>query len=103
MQTLTGDRYLGAGSDVDLLLRPANAAQLDAGLALVARHAQNLPLDGEIEFPSGHAVSWKEWLGTDAQAQRSADRVLAKHLVTVALLRRDELRGQFGTHGSSHG
>jgi hypothetical protein len=32
---------------------PLDGAQLDAGLALVARHAQSLPLDGEIEFPSG--------------------------------------------------
>jgi phosphoribosyl-dephospho-CoA transferase len=107
MQTLTGDRYLGAGSDVDLLLRPANAAQLDAGLALVARHAQSLPLDGEIEFPSGHAVSWKEWLGPGDEAQArnrsGADRVLAKHLDTVALLRRDELLGQFGTRGGRDG
>jgi phosphoribosyl-dephospho-CoA transferase len=103
MQTLTGDRYLGAGSDVDLLLRPANVAQLDAGLALVARHAQSLPLDGEIEFPSGHAVSWKEWLGVDGQARDGADRVLAKHLDTVALLRRDELLGQFGTDEGRHG
>ncbi|MGJ7915964.1 malonate decarboxylase holo-[acyl-carrier-protein] synthase [Massilia sp. LXY-6] len=107
MQTLTGDRYLGAGSDIDLLLRPASAAQLDAGLALVARHAQGLPLDGEIEFPSGHAVSWKEWLGTDEQAQArnhgGAARVLAKHLHTVALLQRDALLGQFGTNQDRHG
>jgi phosphoribosyl-dephospho-CoA transferase len=107
MQTLTGDQYLSAGSDVDLLLRPANAAQLDAGLALVARHAQSLPLDGEIEFPSGHAVSWKEWLGPDDEARApgrdGADRVLAKHLDTVALMRRDELLGQFGTRGGGHG
>jgi phosphoribosyl-dephospho-CoA transferase len=101
MQTLTGDRYLGAGSDVDLLLRPLDGAQLDAGLALIARHAQSLPLDGEIEFPSGHAVSWKEWLGVEKQ--QGADRVLAKHLDTVALLRRDELLGQFGTIEGRHG
>jgi phosphoribosyl-dephospho-CoA transferase len=92
MQTLTGDRYLGADSDVDLLLRPLDGAQLDAGLALVASHAHSLPLDGEIEFPLGHAVAWKEWLG----AQHDADRVLAKHLDTVALLRRDTLLAQFG-------
>lgn len=103
MQTLTGDQYLSAGSDVDLLLRPANVAQLDTCLALVARHAQSLPLDGEIEFPSGHAVSWKEWLGVDGQARDGADRVLAKHLDTVALLRRDELLGQFGTDEGHHG
>jgi phosphoribosyl-dephospho-CoA transferase len=99
MQTLTGDRYLGAGSDVDLLLRPRDGAQLDAALALVASHAQTLPLDGEIEFPLGHAVSWKEWLG----APDDADRVLTKRLETVALLRRDALLGQFGASEEHHG
>jgi phosphoribosyl-dephospho-CoA transferase len=103
MQTLTGDRYLGAGSDVDLLLRPLDGAQLEAGLALVARHAQSLPLDGEIEFPFGHAVSWKEWLGADAPLHRGHDRVLAKHLDMVALMRRDELRDQFGVNEGRHG
>jgi phosphoribosyl-dephospho-CoA transferase len=91
MQTLTGERYLRPESDIDLLLRPADRAQLDVGLDLFRRHAQLLPLDGEIEFPSGHAVSWKEWLG---QGQ-GTDRVLAKHLDTVALLRRDQLLAKF--------
>jgi phosphoribosyl-dephospho-CoA transferase len=99
MQTLTGDRYLGADSDVDLLLRPLDGAQLAAGLALVANHAHSLPLDGEIEFPLGHAVSWKEWLGARGDVHDGADRVLAKRLETVALLRRDELLGQFGQPG----
>jgi phosphoribosyl-dephospho-CoA transferase len=103
MQTLTGDRYLSATSDVDLLLRPLDGAQLETGLALVARHAQSLPLDGEIEFPFGHAVSWKEWLGADASPRHGADRVLAKHLDSVALLRRDELIGQFGASEGCHG
>jgi len=101
MQTLTGDRYLSAASDVDLLLRPLNGAQLEAGLALVARHAQSLPLDGEIEFPFGHAVSWKEWLG--AGSGHGADRVLAKHLDAVCLKRRDELLAQFGVNEGCHG
>jgi phosphoribosyl-dephospho-CoA transferase len=87
MQTLTGERYLRPESDIDLLLRPTSSAQLDAGLDLLRHHAQSLPLDGEIEFPSGHAVSWKEWHG--------ADRVLAKHLDTVALLRCDQLLAKF--------
>lgn len=98
MQTLTGERYLGAGSDVDLLLRPRDNAQLAAGLALLASHAHSLPLDGEIEFPLGHAVAWKEWLGAHADP---ADRVLAKRLDAVALLRRDALLGQFGQSGTS--
>lgn len=97
MQSLSGDHYLRADSDIDLLLRPQRAAQLDAGLDLIARFARQLPLDGEIEFPSGHAVSWKEWM----LDQPGADRVLAKHIDTVALLRRDALLGQFagGPHG----
>jgi phosphoribosyl-dephospho-CoA transferase len=107
MQTLSGDRYLSASSDVDLLLRPLDGTQLETGLALVARHAQSLPLDGEIEFPFGHAVSWKEWLGVEGQAPNRThsgfDRVLAKHLDSVALLRRDELLGQFGKHEGHHG
>jgi phosphoribosyl-dephospho-CoA transferase len=103
MQTITGDRYLGARSDVDLLLRPRDGAQLDAGLALVASHAHSLPLDGEIEFPFGHAVSWKEWLGVRSDAPNGADRVLAKHVDAVALLRRDELLGQFGANEDCHG
>jgi phosphoribosyl-dephospho-CoA transferase len=103
MQTLSGECYLGAGSDIDLLLRPLDAAQLEAGLALLARHAQSLPLDGEIEFPFGHAVSWKEWLGVAGQARHGFDRVLAKHLDTVALLRRDDLLAQFGANEGRHG
>jgi phosphoribosyl-dephospho-CoA transferase len=102
MQTLTGDRYLSATSDVDLLLRPLDGAQLGTGVALLARHAQSLPLDGEIEFPFGHAVSWKEWRGADSHSRDGADRVLAKHLDAVALLRRDELLGQFGAGEGRH-
>ena len=94
MQTLTGDPYLSAASDIDLLLRPASAAQLRAGLRQLERHAAMLPLDGEIEFPSGHAVSWKEWLSVDAAEKRKGARVLAKHLDTVALVRCDALLAQ---------
>jgi phosphoribosyl-dephospho-CoA transferase len=99
MQTLTGERYLRPGSDIDLLLRPASGVQLDIGLGVLRHHAQSLPLDGEIEFPSGHAVSWKEWLGQG----HGADRVLAKHIDTVALLRCDQLLAGFLDAECSHG
>jgi len=97
MQTLTGERYLTSASDIDLLLRPASSAQLDAGLDLLRHYAQSLPLDGEIAFPSGDAVSWKEWLGAGG-----GDRVLAKRLNTVALLRRDALLERFIDAECSH-
>jgi phosphoribosyl-dephospho-CoA transferase len=99
MQTLTGERYLTPDSDIDLLLRPASTTQLDAGLDLLRRHAQSLPLDGEIEFPSGDAVSWKEWLGADGGGSA---RVLSKRLDTVALLRRDALLAQLSQAECSH-
>lgn len=74
LQALTGASYVGAASDIDLLFSPNNPAQLEAGVALLQRHAQDLPLDGEIRFPSGQAVAWKEWL----QASENRPRVLVK-------------------------
>lgn len=97
MASLTGLPYLRADSDIDLLLRPATRSQLSAGLALLEHHAQLLPLDGEIVFPSGEAVAWKEWLGAhgklaDADAAGTATvtaasgaRVLVKSLHALRL------------------
>lgn len=81
MQALTGQRYTRPGSDIDLLFYPVCKRQLDAGLALLSAHAQSMPLDGEIVFPDGCAVSWKEWL--QATAHRS--RVLVKDMDAVRL------------------
>lgn len=81
MASITGLPYLRAASDIDLLLRPADRHALDAGLALLEAHAQLLPLDGEIVFPSGDAVAWKEWLA----ACRAPARVLVKSLHAVRL------------------
>jgi phosphoribosyl-dephospho-CoA transferase len=44
-------------------------------------HAAVLPLDGEIVFPTGAAVSWKEWLG----AGPARARVLVKDAGAVRL------------------
>jgi phosphoribosyl-dephospho-CoA transferase len=82
MACLTGQAYLRPESDIDLLLRPATAGELGAGVALMAEHAALLPLDGEIVFPSGEAVAWKEWLA----ACRSHARVLAKSRDAVRLV-----------------
>lgn len=81
MASVTGEAYLRPASDIDVLLRPANIAELDAGVALLAQHATLLPLDGEIVFPSGEAVSWKEWLA----ARRDRARVLVKSMRAVRL------------------
>jgi phosphoribosyl-dephospho-CoA transferase len=81
MASVTGEAYLRSASDIDVLLYPASVAELDAGVALLAQHAQLLPLDGEIVFPSGEAVAWKEWLA----ARRDRARVLVKSLRAVRL------------------
>jgi phosphoribosyl-dephospho-CoA transferase len=89
LQALTGQSYLTPTSDIDLLLRPLNRAQLMTGLDLLARHAALLPLDGEVVFPDGRAVAWKELRATFDSAPGT--RVLAKSLERVGLVKPDEL------------
>jgi phosphoribosyl-dephospho-CoA transferase len=81
LQMLTGQPYVTPRSDIDLLFYPATPQQLNAGLALLAFHATHLPLDGEIVFPSGQAVAWKEW----RQAQAANAHVLVKEQDAVHL------------------
>lgn len=89
LEALTGQRYLTPGSDIDLLLRPLSRAQLMAGLALLARYASTLPLDGEVVFADGRAVAWKELRAAFESAPGT--RVLAKGLDRIALVPPDEL------------
>jgi len=89
LAAITGQRYLTPASDIDLLLRPADHAQLTAGLALLARHAALMPLDGEVVFPDGRAVAWKELrMVLDTMP---GTRVLAKSLQRVALAAPEDL------------
>jgi phosphoribosyl-dephospho-CoA transferase len=61
-ETLSGESYRHAESDIDLICDIATLEQLDAMLALLQRAAAALPcrLDGELRFPGGHAVAWQE-------------------------------------------
>jgi phosphoribosyl-dephospho-CoA transferase len=86
-QALTGQAYVTATSDIDLLLHPAAAPDYRHALALLARHARILPLDGEIVCGGGQAVAWKEL----AAAQHGQARVLAKSLQGIALVTVDSL------------
>lgn len=81
MQTLTGLHYVSPSSDVDVLFKPANREELEDGVAALTRHAQHLPLDGEIVFPGGAAVSWKEW----RMAMTHPAKVMVKELRSVRL------------------
>jgi phosphoribosyl-dephospho-CoA transferase len=89
LQALTGQSYLTATTDIDLLFYPATCAQLRTGLDLLASHAAALPLDGEVCFPSGQAVAWKEF--SNVMHAPGHCRVLVKdrcsvHLATTAAL-----------------
>lgn len=84
LQALTGQPYVTAASDIDLLFYPRTCAQLETGVELLVRYAIGLPLDGEIIFPSGQAVAWKEWM--NAMDAPSTPRVLVKKNSTVCLL-----------------
>ena len=85
-QTITGMHYLTSVSDIDLLVMPATRGELDACLDCLRRHAEVLPLDGEILFPDGAAVSWKEWLGVmRGNSAAASARVLVKRVDRVAM------------------
>jgi phosphoribosyl-dephospho-CoA transferase len=56
---------------------------LHAGLALLDDCSRQLPLDGEIVFPSGQAVAWKEW--RNALSAQSRARVLVKRIDSVLM------------------
>ncbi|HEX8885279.1 MAG TPA: malonate decarboxylase holo-[acyl-carrier-protein] synthase [Noviherbaspirillum sp.] len=93
LQALTGAPYLTARSDIDLAFYPRDAAQLDHGLALLDHYSRQLPLDGEIIFPSGQAVAWKEW--RNAASAASGTRVLVKRIDCVLLAEPATLLDEF--------
>lgn len=90
LQALTGLPYLHQNSDIDLLFRPRSISELDAGTLLLASFVGELPLDGEIIFPSGQAVAWKEWF----TARAHTERVLVKSQASVRLAPRTGLRAE---------
>lgn len=111
-QAVTGMTYLTPQSDIDLLWYPRNSRELDAAIELLVRFADELPLDGEIVFPDGQGVAWKEWLRAGSASQAShrphgshephephephTSRVLAKAPQAVRLVAMTELRESLG-------
>lgn len=61
-QWLSSLTYIHEASDLDLLIRVHNTHQADlAAEALLACEEGPLRLDGELMFPNGAAVAWREW------------------------------------------
>jgi phosphoribosyl-dephospho-CoA transferase len=89
-QHLVGAPYLRPTSDVDLLLRPADATALWAGLEVVAaQDGEGLRLDGEVLLGGGRAVAWRELI-------RRPVRVLVKSARSVELLPLAQALGALG-------
>jgi phosphoribosyl-dephospho-CoA transferase len=63
-QHVTGEAYLRSGSDLDLLFWVDTHEQLDRAASLLHLVAgRSIPrVDGEIVFPDGSVVAWREWL-----------------------------------------
>ena len=77
-QHLTGLEHVHATSDIDLWIAVDDAAQADAvGAQLEAFGAERPRVDGELVFPGGRAVAWREWYAWRAGGART---VLVKHL-----------------------
>jgi phosphoribosyl-dephospho-CoA transferase len=93
-EALSGETYRHAGSDVDLICDVASVAQALACIQALEDTAATLPcgLDGEVRFPDGCAVAWRElaagWHKPDA-------RVLVKGGIDVGLLPLSAVLAQF--------
>jgi len=92
-QALSGLPYLTPRSDIDLLWHPHSHAQLQQGIALLARWELEggLRADGEVLFRENSAVSWREWAtlkpGDDQRVlvkrETSAELVAARELLEM--------------------
>jgi phosphoribosyl-dephospho-CoA transferase len=91
-QAQTGLDYMHVDSDLDLLAEPSTRQGLDSAIAFLARAERDIAmrLDGEIVFPGGDAVAWREW-----REAKDANRVIAKNVAGVALVSRNDLLKRF--------
>lgn len=83
-QVLTQLDYVQLHSDIDLLFKIDTHSQLTKALTVLKHFSLSLPLDGELIFPDGSAVSWKEM--RDQQPS-----LLVKRLNSVNLVKREVL------------
>ncbi|UCV22783.1 malonate decarboxylase holo-[acyl-carrier-protein] synthase [Ferribacterium limneticum] len=76
-ETLSGEDYRHADSDIDLICDVATLEQLDTMLAALQLAAGELRcrLDGELRFPDGDAVAWREFA---AHRENPTAQVLVK-------------------------
>lgn len=81
-QWVSGLSYLHERSDLDLILSVDDAPHADRAARVLQGCVANTRIDGELMFPDGSAVAWREWLGWRTGRQA---RVLVKRLDSVGL------------------
>jgi len=88
-QLVSGLSCVHTRSDIDLWIAVADAIHADAVVAVLQSFGhERLPrLDGELLFPDGRAVAWREWAAWRAGRCRT---ILTKTLTGTALM---EARG----------
>ena len=85
-QHLTGEKYLRPSSDLDLVLPISDIEELGRAisqLSVIANRTQPR-VDGELLFPCGDTVAWREFLA-------GAPKVLVKRDDGVSLMHRADL------------
>jgi len=60
-ERLTGLPYVHHGSDIDLTVPVADAAEADTAVGILEQGVPGRRVDGELAFPNGPAVAWREW------------------------------------------
>lgn len=84
-QVLSGLDHVRPGSDLDVCVQVEDAAQADEVAHRLTDWGVEQPrLDGELMFPDGSAVAWREWSGWRATRTRA---VMVKGLTGAMLCR----------------
>ena len=88
-QHLTGLAYVRPASDLDVIAPVTDPASALRMAQMLARLRWPLRIDGELQFPDGRAVAWREYL---MHQQGAVRQLLVKHRNGAVLV--DDLVGQ---------
>jgi phosphoribosyl-dephospho-CoA transferase len=88
-QWRSGQPYMNAGSDIDVVAAPASAAALAAWLACLEATERDtgIRIDGEVLIAGVLAVHWREWASGTAEVlvkQDAGPRLLARKQLEAA-------------------
>ena len=87
-QAITGMDYVHAASDMDVLVNARTLSEAFKASTAINNWSAPCRVDGEVVFPSGYAVPWRELSQAHAGA---VGQVLVKHRQSAALMTLHEL------------